>query len=574
MQQGQVADQHAGDAGLRVVTPAGRGRCPWPSRWCRRCRRDRGWRARGSSCRARARRPRGSVARPRARAGRAASVTRQSASARARRVTGRRSSSTSLRRNSARSRARSRRWRRPRSGAGASSPTRARARCAPSGRPTRDGHGVVRGPYARPRGGTGHLDRIDHASPSGSGRTPRQPPLGRRRPRRPRASAAPGSVAAQCRMTEHDHPTHGDRRSRRRRAAVGTRGPRFGPKRAPLETSATSGAPSARAMRSASGPAACPAMTTVAGSASTSSGGRAVPGGDRSGARGSEAAAPGPAIGTPPRGQRRRRPPTAARGTRRSAARARATPGGRRTTTGRAPPTTASRASARTAAPSTAARASAPRRRGPAGRRSPNRPGWCVVWLEPIPRSSTGRSAVSTIIGTPEWCASSTAGCRFATAVPDVVITTVGTPGLDREPERQEPGRPLVDPHVEAQPAGRLELGGREREGLRAGPGAEDDVTHTGVDQLGEQGDRVVGRGAGGRGDGVGSRTDQGAGGLVVAVELGELFFETSDALVGRLAVEVARAGARTPPRTRGRRRARRCVERPGWPLLLAPGRA
>src|SRR5215207_2935406 len=43
-----------------------------------------------------------------------------------------------------------------------------------------------------------------------------------------------------------------------------------------------------------------------------------------------------------------------------------------------------------------------------------------------MPRSSAGRSADTMISGTPAWWASSTAGWRFATAVPDVVITTDG----------------------------------------------------------------------------------------------------------------------------------------------------
>src|SRR5690606_6381681 len=58
---------------------------------------------------------------------------------------------------------------------------------------------------------------------------------------------------------------------------------------------------------------------------------------------------------------------------------------------------------------------------------SPNRPGWRVVWFAPTPRSSGGRSAVRRMSGTPEWCASSAAGRRFATAVPDVQTTAAGT---------------------------------------------------------------------------------------------------------------------------------------------------
>jgi hypothetical protein len=45
---------------------------------------------------------------------------------------------------------------------------------------------------------------------------------------------------------------------------------------------------------------------------------------------------------------------------------------------------------------------------------------WSTVWLAPVPRSSGGRSAVSTSSGTPLWSASSTAGWKLAAAVPEV----------------------------------------------------------------------------------------------------------------------------------------------------------
>lgn len=51
---------------------------------------------------------------------------------------------------------------------------------------------------------------------------------------------------------------------------------------------------------------------------------------------------------------------------------------------------------------------------------------WSMVWLAPVARSSGGRSAVSRIKATPLCEASTTAGSRFATAVPDDVITTAG----------------------------------------------------------------------------------------------------------------------------------------------------
>ena len=59
----------------------------------------------------------------------------------------------------------------------------------------------------------------------------------------------------------------------------------------------------------------------------------------------------------------------------------------------------------------------------------PNSPTWSMVWLAPVPRNSGGRLAVSASTGTPECAASTIAGCRLATAVPEV--TTTGTGRLD-----------------------------------------------------------------------------------------------------------------------------------------------
>src|SRR5690606_4834304 len=67
------------------------------------------------------------------------------------------------------------------------------------------------------------------------------------------------------------------------------------------------------------------------------------------------------------------------------------------------------------------------------------RPGCTVVWLAPVPRSSSGRSADSTMSGTAPWCASSTAGCRLATAVPEVVITTAGRRLTFASPRARKP---------------------------------------------------------------------------------------------------------------------------------------
>ena len=107
-----------------------------------------------------------------------------------------------------------------------------------------------------------------------------------------------------------------------------------------------------------------------------------------------------------------------------------------------------------------------------------------VVWLAPVPRSSCGRSAERTTSGTPVWWASSTAGCRLATAVPDVVMTGTGAPEPLARPEGEEAGGALVDPDVQAEATVALGLLDGIREGCGARPRCEDDVTHTTADQL------------------------------------------------------------------------------------------
>src|SRR5512139_1416717 len=54
-------------------------------------------------------------------------------------------------------------------------------------------------------------------------------------------------------------------------------------------------------------------------------------------------------------------------------------------------------------------------------------------------RSSGGRSAVSTIIGTPAWSASTIEGCRFAAADPDVQSTAAGSPVARPVPSAKNP---------------------------------------------------------------------------------------------------------------------------------------
>ena len=51
---------------------------------------------------------------------------------------------------------------------------------------------------------------------------------------------------------------------------------------------------------------------------------------------------------------------------------------------------------------------------------------WSMVWFAPVPRSSGGRSAVSTISGTPASSASITAAWTAAAAVPEVHTSTAG----------------------------------------------------------------------------------------------------------------------------------------------------
>ena len=51
-----------------------------------------------------------------------------------------------------------------------------------------------------------------------------------------------------------------------------------------------------------------------------------------------------------------------------------------------------------------------------------------MVWFAPVSRSSGGRSAVSSNSGAHDSCASTAAGSKFATAVPELVITADARP--------------------------------------------------------------------------------------------------------------------------------------------------
>ena len=123
-------------------------------------------------------------------------------------------------------------------------------------------------------------------------------------------------------------------------------------------------------------------------------------------------------------------------------------------------------------------------------------PGCMVVWFERMPRSSAGRSAEQMMSGTPEWCASSTAGCRFATAVPDVVTTTAGRPDSIAVPSaRNAAPRSSMRTCRRIAPTP-LELGGGEREGLRSRPGRHDDVADALAHERAQQRHRGIARGA------------------------------------------------------------------------------
>ena len=185
----------------------------------------------------------------------------------------------------------------------------------------------------------------------------------------------------------------------------------------PLDGSAKRGIPARRAHSTAPGSAPSPATTTpLVGAGTASSHGVAL---------GAEAATRGtlPA-GT---GASTRCPPVPA-----------GTSGSLSPTlmwTGPGAPVGAPRAAA-------AARATRPARRpafsAPAGMShvprtwEANRPTWSVVCEAPTPRSSKGRSALTTTRGRRAWLASATAGCSSVTAVPLVVMTAARTPARAR----------------------------------------------------------------------------------------------------------------------------------------------
>ncbi len=203
------------------------------------------------------------------------------------------------------------------------------------------------------------------------------------------------------------------------------------PVREPLVGSASSGQPAASASTRAGGPASSPATTTVRRSALTGSGeasGRA-PGvihGPPCGAPSSALPQPSPASGTSGSSNWRLRCTGPGRAPRR-------------------PVATAALRAASERQPTTCRRSASPEPACGAGTSAesrtalPKMPAWSVVWFAFVPRSRAGRSAVSRISGTPACDASSTAGCRFATAVPLVVTTATGRRLVRARPTARKP---------------------------------------------------------------------------------------------------------------------------------------
>ena len=117
----------------------------------------------------------------------------------------------------------------------------------------------------------------------------------------------------------------------------------------------------------------------------------------------------------------------------------------------------------------------------PAHRRRRRASSWSIVCPAPIPRSSGGRSAVSTISGTADSSASQTAGWRLAAAVPEVQRIATGVPGRLRGAEREEAAAALVDDHVRLD---RRLAPERQRERGRARARGDHRVAHPAAGEL------------------------------------------------------------------------------------------
>ena len=101
----------------------------------------------------------------------------------------------------------------------------------------------------------------------------------------------------------------------------------------------------------------------------------------------------------------------------------------------------------------------------------PKIPTWSVVWFASVPRSRAGRSAVTTTSGTPACDASSIAGCRLATAVPDVHITAARLPPLQSPSARNPAVRSSIRVCSRTRPASAASYAAKDSGALRE-PGA------------------------------------------------------------------------------------------------------
>ena len=113
----------------------------------------------------------------------------------------------------------------------------------------------------------------------------------------------------------------------------------------------------------------------------------------------------------------------------------------------------------------------------------PKRPVCSMVCGAPVWCSSGGRSAVHTMSGTRPWCASTTAGCSSAAAVPLVTQMTVGRPVAIANPARR---RRHCARRGGRGPGGDRPEGQRQRGRARAG--ADDRVGDPEADPLVDQG--------------------------------------------------------------------------------------
>ncbi len=128
-------------------------------------------------------------------------------------------------------------------------------------------------------------------------------------------------------------------------------------------------------------------------------------------------------------------------------------------------------------------------------------PSWSVVWLASVPRSRSGRSAVTATRGTPACAASSIAGWRLATAVPLVQTTAAGDPTLVSPSARNAAERSSMRVCSRSTPASAASYAANDSGALRE-PGREHDLTDPALDEThdhrpGQLGGRAHGRGHG-----------------------------------------------------------------------------